>query len=474
MQNHIYYNVAAIAAGVKYTGWQHAQGYVPKNTNKALIAVLDGGFNLQHEDLVNSAWINPGEIPGNGIDDDGNGLIDDVRGWNFFDGNNDPTDNTVSEHGMNVCGIVAKDNNNGLNMAGGVRDDHSLIVLKNCSANGVVSDFASASAYNYAVSKGAKIINMSFGFANGALIMAAIQNSIPLGVIPVASMGNTGQQGVFYPAAGANVISVGSCNILGVKSGFSTYNDSIDFLFYGEQIHSLSATNNTGTTMLSGTSQASPGLLGAFVWPLKKLFPNDGSQAIKQKIIEMTQGNWTLYEGYGYPTRLDSFYRKIVLTDTIIMLTACTGMKQLPQIQHFNVDDSLYYGHAAIAGTGQINTNLISPGIYTLPVALGFNHGPQGWYRDTMYYKLTVLPGGGVGSPTISITANPAVPVCSGVSVTFNSTITNGGPNPSYQWKKNGVNVGTNSPSYTYAPANGDQIYCVLTSNATVLRLIQP
>jgi len=65
MQNHIYYNVAAIAAGVKYTGWQHAQGYVPKNTNKALIAVLDGGFNLQHEDLVNSAWINPGEIPGN-------------------------------------------------------------------------------------------------------------------------------------------------------------------------------------------------------------------------------------------------------------------------------------------------------------------------------------------------------------------------------------------------------------------------
>lgn len=467
MQNHIYYNTAAIAAGVKYTGWQHAQGFVPKNSNKVLIAVLDGGVNFQHEDLQGSPWINTAEIPGDLTDNDGNGLVDDYRGWDYISNDNDPEDG--AGHGTGVFSVIAARNNNTKTICGVITDTAATMVLKVSNAANVVFEFATVSAYNYALSKNAKVINMSLGFASCPSLMAAVQNGVPIGVVPVAATGNSGLNENFYPAVGASVISVGSCNIMGVKSGFSTYNDSINIMATGENIKIDEYSNNTGIATTQGTSFSAPQIAG-FCQILKKIDTTFTVGQITQMINSCgrTYPAFSQTDGYGAFVRFDSLLRRLAFPDTVVTYTACTGVQNLPNSKYFLFVDSLKYGVPAIVGN-TINTNLISAGTYPCYFAWKSEPRPGVFYYDTIKFTVNILPGGGVGSPTINITANPAVPVCAGTSVTFNSTITNGGPSPSYQWKKNGVDVGSNSPTYTYVPANGDQIYCVLTSNAPCL-----
>ena len=453
--------------GAKYSGWANAQGFVPKNTSKALIAVLDGGCNLNHEDLVNTWWINPNEISGNGIDDDLNGLIDDVNQYDFLNGDNMAEDG--DGHGTISFSLVAARNNNGKAICGVINDTSCAMSLKVSTAAGV-PEIAVVNAYNYAVSKGAKVINMSLGFAAAPTLVTTIQNHIPSGVVPVAATGNTGVYQNFYPACAPNVIGVGACNLSGVKSSFSTYNDSMNVMFLGENLTALNYANNTSvSTGLQGTSFASPSIAG-FCQFLKKVDTNFTVQQITQMINSCGKNYPTFLQGdgYGVVVRVDSLLRKLAFPDTVVTYTACTGVQNLPNSKYFQFIDSLKYGVPAIVGN-TINTNLISAGSYPCYFAWKSEPRPGVFYYDTIKFVVTILPGGGVGSPTISITANPALPVCAGTSVTFNSTITNGGPSPSYQWKKNGSNVGSNSPTYTYVPVNGDQVWCVLTSNAPCL-----
>jgi hypothetical protein len=131
--------------------WDHTMG------ERIVIAIMDTGCDLSHPDLAPNAWINKAEIPGNGIDDDGNGFVDDVYGWNFGDKNADVTDN--NGHGTHVASIVAAA---GVSRVSGVAPGASIMCLKVQDKDGRLFASYMFSAYQYALDMGAHIVVNSF------------------------------------------------------------------------------------------------------------------------------------------------------------------------------------------------------------------------------------------------------------------------------------------------------------------------
>ena len=124
-----------------------------------VIAVLDTGVDYNHVDLADNIWVNAGEIPGNGVDDDGNGYIDDVRGWDCVNNDNDPMDD--NGHGTHVAGIIAAANNNIGTV--GVAFNCKIMPVKTGTSSGTLNNSDIAEAIQYAYMNGASVINMSFG-----------------------------------------------------------------------------------------------------------------------------------------------------------------------------------------------------------------------------------------------------------------------------------------------------------------------
>ncbi len=162
------------------TAWDTQKGNV-------IVAVLDSGVDITHPDLAGNIWVNPGEIPGNGIDDDGNGYVDDVNGWDFASNDNSPTPGTETghEHGTHVAGIIAAVQNNAVGVSG---------VCPACKIMPLRFAFDTAtevSAIAYAVANGASILNASFGGPVWSNIERdAIEQAGAAGLLVVAAAGN--------------------------------------------------------------------------------------------------------------------------------------------------------------------------------------------------------------------------------------------------------------------------------------------
>ena len=155
-----------------------------------VIAIIDSGVDLNHPDLKNNLWTNPDEIADNGIDDDGNGYIDDIHGWNFVDNNNDLSDS--NDHGTHSAGVIAAQGNNSLGTTG-VCWSAKIMPLKFLDTHGTGSSVDEINAIEYAVKNGAKIINASFG-EKGYLTgeYNAIQEAGNAGLLFIAAAGNFG------------------------------------------------------------------------------------------------------------------------------------------------------------------------------------------------------------------------------------------------------------------------------------------
>lgn len=259
-----------------YDSWQYAadNGRNPGGSSDAVVAVIDTGVDYSHLDLRNNIWINTAEIPGNGIDDDGNGYIDDVYGWNFVGDNNDPKDD--NGHGTHVAGIIAAENNDIGSV--GVAYNCKVMVLKAGNSSGYFNNSDIAEAIRYAYMNGASVINMSFG---GSVISMAAKDALENAYnscILVAAAGNDSACNnlsckicqnveVAYPAALPYVIGVMSTNHDGSRvSSFSNYDhypyDSTEYEVYaaGEAIPSCWPGNRYA--MLNGTSMAAPVVSG--------------------------------------------------------------------------------------------------------------------------------------------------------------------------------------------------------------------
>jgi subtilisin family serine protease len=229
------------------------------------VAVLDSGIDNNHPDLVNRLWRNQAEVNGAvRVDDDGNGYIDDRRGWNFF--NDSPNQYDVHGHGTHVAGIIGAQGNNSIGTVG-VCWDCRLMALNVADFNGAVLSTDMIPAYDYARRMGAKIINASLVINRSEIEASAINNLQSHGVMVVAAAGNAGQdidtQSVpKYPAAypNLNIISVGFTDQSSTLDSYSNYGaSSVDLLAPGRWILS---TVPYGYDFDSGSSMAAPHVAG--------------------------------------------------------------------------------------------------------------------------------------------------------------------------------------------------------------------
>lgn len=275
-------------------GWRYNKdhGKEPGGSNDVIVAVIDTGVDYNHIDLRNNIWINSGEIPGNGIDDDGNGYVDDVYGWNFVGDNNAPLDD--NGHGTHVAGIIAAENNQ---IGGvGVAYNSKVMVLKAGNSSGYFNNSDIAEAIQYAYMNGASVINMSFGgSAISIAVEEALENAYNACVL-VAAAGNDGacnnlacltciNKSVSYPAAFPYVIGVMSTNSdCTATSSFSNYDhypyNSVEYEVYavGESVFSTWPNNKFAT--LNGTSMAAPYVSGIAAL-LRTAYPDRNTYSTK-------------------------------------------------------------------------------------------------------------------------------------------------------------------------------------------------
>ncbi len=226
------------------------------------IVVIDTGIDYNHPDLVDNIWTNPGEIAGNGQDDDGNGYVDDVHGYDFASYDSDPMDS--NGHGTHCGGTIGGVGDNGIGVAG-VNWRCRLVGAQFLSASGSGSTQGAIDAVQYCVANCFKVSNNSWG--GGGYTQAlfdAIQNAGDLcGHVFVAAAGNGGYNGASYPAAYtcSNIIAVAATDSNEQLASFSQYSATeVDLGAPGVDVNSTTPGNNY--SYYSGTSMATPHVAG--------------------------------------------------------------------------------------------------------------------------------------------------------------------------------------------------------------------
>lgn len=242
---------------------------VSTGSKDIIVAVIDTGIDPQHEDLKENLWTNPKEIPNNGIDDDRNGFIDDVHGWNFVSNNNKLDDN--HGHGTHIAGIIGAVGGNNKGIIG-ISPNVSLMVLKYYDPKVPNTDNLknTINAIKYAIAMGAKIINYSGGGTEFSQDEKnAIAEAEKKGILFVAAAGNersNSDEKHFYPAdyGLSNIISVTAIDPSTQVLSTSNYGEkTVDIAAPGQNIISTLPDNTYG--YLTGTSQATAFVSGAAV-----------------------------------------------------------------------------------------------------------------------------------------------------------------------------------------------------------------
>ncbi len=239
-----------------------------------VVAVIDSGIDYEHVDLADNVWTNIGEIPDNGIDDDDNGYVDDVHGYNFYDDIADPYDDHM--HGTHIAGIIGAVGNNGIGVAG-LLWEVQLMGLRFTDENGIGNTAKAIKAIHYAVANGARVINMSWTVkaSSGSSGSQALRNVVEYyenhGVIFAVAAGNgdASYQGInidaepVYPAAipSSNIVSVAAANLDGELASYSNYGSkNVHIMAPGSGI--LSTIPGDAYGRMTGTSAAT-GLVSA-------------------------------------------------------------------------------------------------------------------------------------------------------------------------------------------------------------------
>lgn len=250
--------------------------------NGPIIAILDSGADMDHPDLVKNFWVNPGEIPGDGIDNDGNGVIDDVHGYDAGDNDGSPDD--IVGHGTHVAGTIGAVGNNGEGVTG-VNQQARLMPIRIDSRGSITTDGV-IRGMMYATKMGADITNNSWG---GSRLNKAIEDAFKAApALHIAAAGNNGantDRTPFYPMAFdmPNMIAVGATDHNDSKASFSNYGKTtVDVTAPGKDIYSTK--NGGGYHLLSGTSMASPFVAGV-AGLIKSEYPDASPTEIKDRLI---------------------------------------------------------------------------------------------------------------------------------------------------------------------------------------------
>ena len=274
-----------------------------------IVGVIDTGIDYLHPDLSANIWTNWDEIPGNGIDDDNNGYIDDVHGWDFSNNDNNPMDDNF--HGTHVAGTIGAVGNNGIGVAG-VAWKVRLMPLKFLDHNGNGYTSNAISAIEYATENGARLTNNSWGGGEvSQALFDAINSANSAGILFIVSAGNNSSDNdntPYYPSCFNldNIISVASTDSKDSLSVFSNWGlSNVDIAAPGSSIFSTKPNNTYGE--LSGTSMAAPHVAGAAVLAWAK-FPGFTHHQIKQQLLGSSDQKNHLLNKISSGGRLNSYH----------------------------------------------------------------------------------------------------------------------------------------------------------------------
>ncbi len=274
----------------------HCQGVV--------VALLDTGAYVQHPDLVNALWTNSRETPANGIDDDGNGKIDDIHGWHFYQNCTTglclPYENPIIDdengHGTHVAGIAAAETNNATGVAGVSWGARAMIVrVLDQYGDGYYYDIALGIVY--AADNGARVINLSLGGETPSQLMQdAVEYAYSKGALVVAAAGNNGGA-VMYPAACDHAVAVAATDANDQRPSFSNQGPEVDIAAPGESIISTWPQPYL-YYYKRGTSMAAPHVsaAAALLWSWR---PDWSNQQVQDRLqAQADDVNSDLYPGH--------------------------------------------------------------------------------------------------------------------------------------------------------------------------------
>ena len=393
----VIYQITAIPNDPDYSKtWGMEQMKVPTAWNtttgsaNVVVGVIDTGIDLDHPDLVDNLWVNADEIPSNGIDDDSNGYIDDVHGWDFVNGDNVPNDDVTSDHwasghGTHVAGTIAGVGNNGIGVAG-VAWQAKLMALKICGAYGCyLSDHVLALQYAY--NNGAQIVNESFGGGysgydwerDAIAAVAEPGTGQQKGLLVVAAGGNNGANTEITPFHPANYrlpnqISVAATESSGNLAGFSNYSaTNIDVAAPGSGIWSTlpeGAFNTTGGYgYLSGTSMAAPHVAGVAVL-IQASHPSWKPSDIRKALISTVQ--------------ITPSIASRVFSGGIVDASAAVALTNVPQpkllIRQIGTGTGSVTGAGITCSDGTCRVN--NAGTLTFNASAATGSTFQGWYGE--------------------------------------------------------------------------------------------
>ncbi|MEM2636919.1 MAG: S8 family peptidase [Candidatus Korarchaeota archaeon] len=264
-----------------------------------IVAVIDTGVDYNHVELKNSVWNNTDEIAGNGIDDDGNGYVDDIHGWDFIENDNAPLD--PDGHGTMVASIIAAEANNNKYYAG-VAPDAKIMALRAIDPAATTDDIINA--IKYAVDNGAHIISMSFGSgcwnvddSFGEVLKYAYDHNVLL----VAAAGNE-RSGVGYPASNPYVIAVSAIEEDNSLSWYSNFGPEIELAGPGGATLIVANKSYANPVYAQGTSFAAPYVSGVAALVISK-YPNITVDELRKRLHigakDINASGIDIYTGYG-------------------------------------------------------------------------------------------------------------------------------------------------------------------------------
>jgi len=287
-QWHLYNNTQTDKDIKAPKAWDRRTSAAYGTTNKVIVAVIDTGVRHTHEDLQPNMWANPAETAGDGIDNDGNDLIDDVYGADYFSNDGNPMDE--GSHGTHCAGLIGAVGNNGLGISGVAWTGVEIMALRFIGFNGTEETGSIANAIkciDYAIAKGAKVINASYGSTfrsdtGNTSEAAAIYRAQQAGIVFVAAAGNDGTNNdttPFFPASYTeyverliprrafalnNIIAVGATDRNDLRAGFSNFGaTSVDLMAPGVEMWSTTTGGNSSYVSGQGTYFAAPVFGGA-------------------------------------------------------------------------------------------------------------------------------------------------------------------------------------------------------------------
>ena len=379
---------------------------ITTGSTNVIVAVIDSGIRYTHDELVTQMWRNPGEIAGNGLDDDGDGFVDNVFGINAVANNGDPMDD--NDHGTHVAGTIGAAANDGhphVGVAWKVR----LMACKFLDNTGSGALSGAIECINFAVLKGAKILNNSWGgggFSQG--LLDAITAARNQGVLFVAAAGNSAGNNDFgpaYPATYAvdNIISVAAVDRSDNLAYFSNFgSNTVHLGAPGVAIFSSTKGSNSAYQTFNGTSMATPHVVGVAAL-IRAYYPNISLVELRQRLITGTVPISALQGKTGSGGRLNAYYALTVTPDGILEL----GLRaQSGQSLASGSVTPLFVNVTDLAPVVDATVTAVVPGVTNLTF-LDNGVSPDATAGDGIYSANLVVP---IGTNTLTVNVDVSAP----------------------------------------------------------------